>query len=192
MYVLNGIWPTDGPVPPKDDVIGCISAIVWSLTLLPLLKYVRSLFAFSPLRIKFSQCDQVIICLHFGTYEGLAPITIIPEPIANNLSGEGGTFALFQGIYPPKVFEKSPTHDSLMAGKKSRKDIRPPSSFRWPMLVWVSPFLGELLAIKLLNTSQALFGTSLTMADGVLTAAVSVTSAVGGIGESTRLVPRGY
>ena len=31
---------------------------------------------------------------------------------------------------------------------------------------------------------QALFGTSLTMADGVFTAAVSVTSAVGGIGES--------
>ena len=35
----------------------------------------------------------------------------------------------------------------------------------------------------MLRTSQALLGTSLTMADGVLTAAVSVTSAVGGIGE---------
>lgn len=33
------------------------------------------------------------------------------------------------------------------------------------------------------NVAKALFGTSLTMADGVLTAAVSVTSAVGGIGE---------
>ena len=32
--------------------------------------------------------------------------------------------------------------------------------------------------------AKALFGTSLTMADGILTAAVSVTSAVGGIGES--------
>ena len=31
--------------------------------------------------------------------------------------------------------------------------------------------------------TKALFGTSLTMADGILTAAVSVTSAVGGIGE---------
>lgn len=31
--------------------------------------------------------------------------------------------------------------------------------------------------------TKALFGTSLTMADGVLTASVSVTSAVGGIGE---------
>jgi K+ transporter len=33
------------------------------------------------------------------------------------------------------------------------------------------------------DETKALFGTSLTMADGVLTAAVSVTSAVGGIGE---------
>lgn len=47
LYVLNGIWPTTGPVPPKDDVIGCISAIIWSLTLLPLIKYVRALFCIS-------------------------------------------------------------------------------------------------------------------------------------------------
>ena len=33
------------------------------------------------------------------------------------------------------------------------------------------------------RVTKALFGTSLTIADGVLTAAVSVTSAVGGIGE---------
>ena len=44
LYVLNGIWSTSGPVPPKEDVIGAISAIVWSLTFLPLLKYVRPLF----------------------------------------------------------------------------------------------------------------------------------------------------
>ncbi|KAH9055386.1 potassium transporter [Lactarius vividus] len=127
LYVLNGIWSSSGPVPPKEDVIGCISAIIWSLTLLPLCKY-------------------VLICLHFGTHEG-----------------EGGTFALYQGIYPPKFFESTPTHDSMMAGKKRRDDIKPPKSLRWPMLIW------------------ALFGTGLTMADGVLTAAVSVTSAVGGI-----------
>ncbi|KAH9066020.1 potassium transporter [Lactarius deliciosus] len=126
LYVLNGIWSSSGPVPPKDDVIGGISAIIWALTLLPLCKY-------------------VLICLRFGTHEG-----------------EGGPFALYQGIYPPKFFESTPTHDSMMAGRKER-DIKPPKSLRWPMLIW------------------ALFGTSLTMADGVLTAAVSVTSAVGGI-----------
>ncbi|KAH9163565.1 potassium transporter [Lactarius sanguifluus] len=127
LYVLNGIWSSSGPVPPKDDVIGGLSAIVWSLTLIPLCKY-------------------VLICLRFGTHEG-----------------EGGPFALFHGIYPPKFFESTPTHDSMMAGRKKRDDIKPPKSLRWPMLIW------------------ALFGTSLTMADGVLTAAVSVTSAVGGI-----------
>ena len=41
LYVLNGIWPANGPVPSEEDIIGGISAIVWSLTLLPLLKYVN-------------------------------------------------------------------------------------------------------------------------------------------------------
>ena len=40
LYVLNGIWTT---TPPAEDVIGGISAIIWSLTLLPLLKYVSVL-----------------------------------------------------------------------------------------------------------------------------------------------------
>jgi hypothetical protein len=42
LYVLNGIWPADGPVPPKEDVIGAISAIIWALTLMPFLKYVST------------------------------------------------------------------------------------------------------------------------------------------------------
>ncbi|KAF8266790.1 potassium transporter [Lactarius quietus] len=94
----------------------------------------------------WSATGPVLICLHFGTQEG-----------------EGGPFALYHGIFPPKFFESTPTHDSMMAGKKRRDDIKPPQSLAWPLLIW------------------ALFGTSLTMADGVLTAAVSVTSAVGGI-----------
>ena len=40
LYVLNGIWPT---TPSAEDVIGGISAIVWALTLLALLKYVSVL-----------------------------------------------------------------------------------------------------------------------------------------------------
>ena len=39
--MLNGIWPASGPLPSEEDIIGGISAIVWSLTLLPLLKYVQ-------------------------------------------------------------------------------------------------------------------------------------------------------
>lgn len=43
LYTLNGIWPADGPFPSKEDIIGGVSAIIWSLTLVPLLKYVRSI-----------------------------------------------------------------------------------------------------------------------------------------------------
>ncbi|KLO05737.1 potassium transporter [Schizopora paradoxa] len=129
LYVLNGIWPPNGPVPSEEDVIGGLSAIVWSLTLLPLIKY-------------------VFICLRFGTSEG-----------------EGGTFALYHGLYPPKVHDVN--MDRTLTGETLVADRRPKKSFmnviRWPLLIW------------------ALFGTSLTLADGILTPAVSVTSAVAGI-----------
>lgn len=58
------------------------------------------------------------------------------------LSGEGGPFALYQGLYPPRFFETAPTHDSLMAGTKKRRDLKAPTAFRWPMLIWVILFLG--------------------------------------------------
>lgn len=38
---MNGLWPATGPAPSAEDVIGGISAIIWALTLLPLIKYVR-------------------------------------------------------------------------------------------------------------------------------------------------------
>ncbi|KZV71451.1 potassium transporter [Peniophora sp. CONT] len=128
LYVLNGIWPASGAAPVKEDIIGGLSAIIWSLTLVPLCKY-------------------VLVCLRFGTTEG-----------------EGGTFALFQGLYPCAAFESAPTYDSMVAnGQIPRQRRRTPKNLRWTLLIW------------------SLLGTSLTMADGVLTAAVSVTSAVGGI-----------
>lgn len=51
LYVLNGIWPASGELPSREDIIGGVSAIVWSLTLIPLIKY-------------------VFISLMFGTQEG--------------------------------------------------------------------------------------------------------------------------
>ncbi|KAL4246799.1 Potassium transporter [Abortiporus biennis] len=129
LYVLNGIWPASGPVPSKEDVIGGLSAIIWSLTLIPLLKY-------------------VFITLRFGTGEG-----------------EGGSFALFQGLFPPE--HKDFDSDRILTGDSSLKNpsltAKLPERWRWPLLLW------------------ALFGTSLTLADGVFTPAVSVTSAVAGI-----------
>ncbi|KAI0923360.1 hypothetical protein AcW1_006344 [Taiwanofungus camphoratus] len=129
LYVLNGIWPPTGPVPSEEDVIGGLSAIIWSLTLLPLLKY-------------------VLICLRFGTHEG-----------------EGGTFALFQGLYPPEDrdfdSERILTGDSKFSSKHQGPKMS--DKLRWPLLAW------------------SLLGTSLTLSDGMFTPAVSVTSAVSGI-----------
>ncbi|KAK7457024.1 hypothetical protein VKT23_010327 [Stygiomarasmius scandens] len=129
LYALNGIWPTSGPAPSREDVIGGISAIIWALTLLPLIKY-------------------VFISLEFGTDEG-----------------EGGPFALFLGLYPKKVvdpnFDRSLTFESDAKVAKSPSRLR--EALRFPCMVW------------------CLFGTALTLADGVFTPAVSVTSAVGGI-----------
>ncbi|KAG6828165.1 hypothetical protein H0H92_008933 [Tricholoma furcatifolium] len=138
LYVLNGLWPATGPVPPEEDIIGGISAIVWSLLLLPLVKY-------------------VFITLYFGTHEG----------IVTSIDCEGGTFALYQGLFPPA--EKDLDADRTLTGDSTNRTLsehrgrRISELFRWPLLIW------------------CLFGTSLTMADGVFTPAVSVTSAVGGI-----------
>ncbi|KAJ7131679.1 potassium transporter [Mycena crocata] len=129
LYVLNGIWPSSGDVPPREDIIGGISAIIWSLTLIPLIKY-------------------VFISLFFGTGEG-----------------EGGPYALYQGLYPPEDHDGN--LDRTLTGESykvpSRRSSTISERFRLPLLAW------------------CLFGTALTMADGAFTPAVSVTSAVGGI-----------
>ncbi|KAF9052418.1 potassium transporter [Hymenopellis radicata] len=133
LYTLNGIWSSSGPAPSREDVIGGVSAILWAITLLPLVKY-------------------AFITLRFATLEG-----------------EGGSFALFQGLYPPRSrdlgAERSLTGDS--GSTLTRFPLPKASSLkermRWPLLIW------------------CLFGTSLTMADAIFTPAVSVTSAVGGI-----------
>ncbi|KAG8843145.1 hypothetical protein FRB96_004344 [Tulasnella sp. 330] len=132
LYVLNGIWAASGPVPSDEDIIGGVSAIIWSLTLVPLIKY-------------------VLIVLRFGTTEG-----------------EGGTFALYHGLFPPETRDddddRALTGDSaMMLAASTSSSAEKLSKWKWFLLPW------------------ALFGTSLTIADGILTPAVSVTSAVGGI-----------
>lgn len=71
LYVLNGIWPATGPVPSTEDIIGGVSAIVWSISLLPLLKYVRDLSRrpHPHHKVKLTHL-QVFITLRFATQEG--------------------------------------------------------------------------------------------------------------------------
>ncbi|KZO92922.1 potassium transporter [Calocera viscosa TUFC12733] len=142
LYVLNGIWPSSGDVPSEEDVIGGLSAIVWSLTLLPLLKYVSY-----PINARAAPC--VIFSLHFGTEEG-----------------EGGTFALFNGLFPKTQYNED--EERALTGDSGVRSA--PSTIG-----------GILRACKYPLMAWSLFGTALTMADGILTPAVSVTSAVGGI-----------
>ncbi|KAJ6585288.1 potassium transporter [Mycena capillaripes] len=129
LYVLNGIWPSSGDIPSEEDIIGGISAIIWALTLTPLIKY-------------------VFISLLFGTQEG-----------------EGGSYALYQGLFPPDDHDGN--LDRTLTGESykvaSHKTSTISERFRLPLLAW------------------CLFGTALTIADGIFTPAVSVTSAVGGI-----------
>ncbi|GFZ49919.1 hypothetical protein JCM24511_07322 [Saitozyma sp. JCM 24511] len=132
LYVLNGIWSSSGDAPSEEDIVGGISAIVWSLTLLPLLKY-------------------VFFALEFGTGEG-----------------EGGPFALYMTLFPkrdPTDEQRSLTTYTTMDSKAPREKGRlgKLANLRWPLLVW------------------AIFGTALTLSDGILTPAVSVVSAVEGI-----------
>ncbi|KAJ8082836.1 hypothetical protein PM082_008693 [Marasmius tenuissimus] len=115
LYVLSNIWRAQDPQPSREDVIGGVSAIIWAITLLPLIKY-------------------VFITLKFATEEG-----------------EGGTFALYQGLY-------STSEDPMRSPSPRLKRAK------WPLLIW------------------ATFGTSLTIADGIFTPAVSVAAAVSGIG----------
>ena len=53
-------------------------------------------------------------------------------------AGEGGTFALFQGIYPPA--EKDFDADRTLTGDSSKvpqKKGKLTQKLRWPLLIWV-------------------------------------------------------
>ncbi|KIY71241.1 potassium transporter [Cylindrobasidium torrendii FP15055 ss-10] len=133
LYAMNGIFPTSGPVPSKEDVIGAISAIIWTLTLLAAIKY-------------------GIISLSCTTQEG-----------------EGGLFALFQGLYAGDHIDaesgRTLTGDYGKELRRFDTPKKPPfkQRMRWPLLVW------------------CLFGTSLMVGDSVFLPAVSVTQAASGI-----------
>jgi KUP system potassium uptake protein len=125
LYTLNGIWSPSGPAPPKEDVIGAISAIIWSLTLVPLVKY-------------------ALISLKFGTGEGLSFVQRALDSTHFPI-GEGGAFALFQGLFPREHYnaemERSLTTDSKNTRKSSTAHL--PSFLRWPLLLWVCVLFGH-------------------------------------------------
>ncbi|EGG09512.1 uncharacterized protein MELLADRAFT_104243 [Melampsora larici-populina 98AG31] len=130
LYVLNGIFPPEGPAPSAEDALGAISAILWALTIVPLIKY-------------------SLIALEFGTGEG-----------------EGGPFALFSQMYPP---EKP---GAELALPSITSIVHLPSG--------ATPFLSRRF-VKPIMRVITLFAVALIISDGILTPAVSVSSAVSGI-----------
>jgi len=131
LYVLNGIFPSSGPPPSPEDAMGAISAIIWTLTAVPLIKY-------------------SLIALEFGTGEG-----------------EGGPFALFAQMYPA---EKEGSELALPS-IHSVEGVFTAGATSFLARPWVKP------VIKIIT----LFAVALIMSDGILTPAVSVTSAISGI-----------
>jgi len=111
-------------MPSTEDIIGGVSAIIWSLSLLPLLKYVCYPFSIL-LSIVFSFSVKVFISLYFGTNEG-----------------EGGSFALYQGLFPPRDIDYD--DDRTLTGLSIDREARPPprttfkDHLRWPLLILVS------------------------------------------------------
>lgn len=132
LYVINAVFPSSGDVPSTEDVIGLLSSIIWTITLLPLLKY-------------------SIIALQFG-----------------NGSAEGGPLAVWSSLYPRKV--DLTANRALTSFPTFSSRLHEPSA----------PFF-ESKPVRLVLLGWTLFAVGLTISDGMLTPAVSVVSAVGGI-----------
>lgn len=138
LYVLNGIWPASGKIPSEEDVIGGLSAIVWSLTLLPLLKYVGRLKRLGAL-VSHRFLGRHLFKIRYRRRYHRGLITR-PESPSDVSTGEGGTFALFQGLYPPeqKDFDadRTLTGDSFKFSNK-RQGHAISHRLRWPLLACV-------------------------------------------------------
>ncbi|KAF4374272.1 hypothetical protein G4B88_022046 [Cannabis sativa] len=139
LYVFYNTFP--GKIDNSEDVIGALSLIIYSLTLVPLLKYV------------------IVVC-------------------KANDNGQGGTFALYSllcrhakvKIIPNQhrtdeeltTYSRSTFHEQSYAAKTKR---------------WLEEYAYRKTALLLL----VLVGTCMVIGDGILTPAISVLSAVGGI-----------
>ncbi|PRQ30055.1 putative potassium transporter [Rosa chinensis] len=139
LYVFYNIFP-DG-VDDKEDVVGALSVIIWSLTFVPLLKYV------------------FIVC-------------------RANDNGQGGTFALYSLLCRHAKIKSVPNQDVTdeEVTTFSRSTFGEKSfAARIKRGLEKHEFLQNLLLILVL------IGSCMVIGDGILTPAISVLSAVGGM-----------
>lgn len=146
------------PSPSPDDVVGAVSCIIWSLTLVPLLKY-----CWIVLRAGDDQGE--------GTHRPDLCLTI------------GGTFVLYMLLsrylkldrHAPGYSSRQP--DSLLLTATETVDSTTDLSGR----AVKGSYIRESKFLRLSLLLWTLFGASCVIADGLLTPAVSVISAVAGI-----------
>ncbi|GAV81102.1 K_trans domain-containing protein [Cephalotus follicularis] len=139
LYVFYNTFPNG--IPDPEDVVGALSLIIYSLTLIPLFKYV------------------FIVC-------------------RANDKGQGGTFALYSLLCRHAKVNTIPNQD------KTDEDLTTYShsaiheqSFAAKTKRWLESHTYKKNALLVL----VLVGSSMVIGDGILTPAISVLSAVGGI-----------
>jgi KUP system potassium uptake protein len=155
MKLTNSVFQNN-PNPSPEDCVGAVSCIIWALTLVPLIKY-------------------CFIVLRAGDDQGEG------NPPPSNLLMSGGTFVLYMILsrylhldnHTPSL---SSTDDSLLLTVTETLDSTADLTGRPVKGQWIRQNKVARLALLL----WCLFGASAVMADGVLTPAVSVISAVTG------------
>lgn len=139
LYVFYNTFPDKGTTP--EEVVGALSLIIYSLTLVPLLKYV------------------FIVC-------------------RANDSGQGGTFALYSLLCRHAKIKTIPnqhrTDEDLTTYSRSTFHEK---SFAAKTKRWLERHASRKNALLIL----VLVGTCMVIGDGILTPAISVLSAAGGI-----------
>ncbi|MFQ6668801.1 hypothetical protein Gotur_034320 [Gossypium turneri] len=139
LYVFYNTFP--GKIEDPEDVVGALSLIIYSLTLIPLLKYV------------FVVCKA-------------------------NDNGQGGTFALYSLLCRHAKIKTIPnqhrTDEELTTYSRSTFHEQ---SFAAKTKRWLERHVSRKNALLIL----VLVGTCMVIGDGILTPAISVLSAAGGI-----------
>ncbi|KAI8568575.1 hypothetical protein RHMOL_Rhmol02G0211900 [Rhododendron molle] len=171
LYVFYNTFPHG--ISDPEDVIGALSLIIYSLTLIPLLKYV------------FIVCkanDNGQDLCHFSMLETWIDVgEVITEIEAHGLPNAGfagGTFALYSLLCRHAKIKTLPnqhrTDEELTT--YSRREFHE-HSFAAKTKRWLEKFASRKNTLLIL----VLVGTCMLIGDGILTPAISVLSAAGGI-----------
>ncbi|XP_042502162.1 potassium transporter 5-like [Macadamia integrifolia] len=142
LYVYNTVFPTTGSLSNTQDLLGVLSLIYYTLTLITLIKY----------------CFIVLYA---------------------NDNGDGGTFAVYSKICRYVKVSLIPNYQKEDA-TLSNYSVDVPS-WNTKRAQYIKEIMEHSRVVRVALFMCAIVGTSMVMADGVITPVTSVLSAVGGI-----------